>query len=170
MVNLKSQSYTLITQAILPCCWHTPKAMVTCVERWSVDYLCHNYQLWRQVKRGAILGTMNKANENIFNCPVATKQLLFRWQFCKLQNIHSTNKIQVTWFAVSRATVGWRWCLWRMPGIKVWCCWDLLDVMFRVLDEMWTQGQVWSDYKKTSLPPLRTPSLFQVQRQRDADN
>jgi len=30
------------------------------------------------VKRGAILGTMNKANENIFNCPVATKQLLFR--------------------------------------------------------------------------------------------
>jgi len=30
------------------------------------------------VKRGAILGTMNKANENIFNVPVATKQLLFR--------------------------------------------------------------------------------------------
>jgi len=30
------------------------------------------------VKRGAILGTMNKSNENIFNCPVATKQLLFR--------------------------------------------------------------------------------------------
>ena len=45
MVNLKSQLYTLIAQAILPCCWHTPKAMVTCVERWSVDYLCHNEQL-----------------------------------------------------------------------------------------------------------------------------
>ena len=30
------------------------------------------------VKKGAILGTLNKAGVNIFNHPVATKQLLFR--------------------------------------------------------------------------------------------
>jgi hypothetical protein len=30
------------------------------------------------VKRGAILGTMNKSMVNIFNHPVATKQLLYR--------------------------------------------------------------------------------------------
>jgi ankyrin repeat protein len=30
------------------------------------------------VRRGAILGTMNRNNVNIFNCAVATKQLLFR--------------------------------------------------------------------------------------------
>ena len=39
---------------------------------------CPQLKSHKQVKRGAILGTMNKANENIFNCPVATKQLLFR--------------------------------------------------------------------------------------------
>ena len=45
---------------------------------------CPQLKSHKQVKRGAILGTMNKANENIFNCPVATKQLLFRSHTCKI--------------------------------------------------------------------------------------
>merc|ERR1712013_711068 len=53
----------LMEKATLLCCWPILKAMDLCRAL---------------VKRGAILGTMNKANENIFNCPVATKQLLFR--------------------------------------------------------------------------------------------
>ena len=49
---------------------------------------CPQLKSHKQVKRGAILGTMNKANENIFNCPVATKQLLFRCYSFNIQVIY----------------------------------------------------------------------------------
>ena len=99
------------------------------------------------MKAGAILGTLNKAGVNIFNHPVATKQLLFR-----LLDILSQEP---------------RWgegdcCEECLVSSHV-----LMTIMIMIILPSLLE-QVRSDHQETPLPSLWPSAVFQVLGQGDA--
>lgn len=117
------------------------------------------------VKKGAILGTLNKAGVNIFNHPVATKQLLFRYLsyvfICDCYD--DDDEIDRLLDLLSQEP---RW------GEGDCCeeCMVTTTIISHISVILSLPGQVWTDHSPPPLPPLWQAALLQVLGQGDANH